>query len=285
MFELYTEKARRVIFFARYEASQYGSPQIETEHLLLGLLREDRPFSKRLFTEPGSVDAFRKEVERRSEVKERTSTSVDLPLSQESKNALRYAAEEADRLSHKHVGCEHIVLGLWREEQCFAAEVLRRTGISLDNFRQEIEKAPAPSQPAEEKAAGATTGKASERIRELRDMLGSATQYRAQGALWGAGYVRKCQGVIEGEFLWERRLTKPRDALIRRDSKAIMLYTGQSYDPQVFELVKDGWKHDHCAVCWKMLYNAGHPEESFGHTNGAEWLCQQCYEAFWAGGQ
>ncbi|MGC4053504.1 MAG: Clp protease N-terminal domain-containing protein [Paludibaculum sp.] len=44
MFERYTEKARRVIFFARYEASQFGSPYIETEHLLLGLLREDKPW-------------------------------------------------------------------------------------------------------------------------------------------------------------------------------------------------------------------------------------------------
>ena len=47
MFEKYTEKARRVIFFARYEASQFGSPYIETEHLLLGLLREDKALTNR----------------------------------------------------------------------------------------------------------------------------------------------------------------------------------------------------------------------------------------------
>ena len=59
MFERYTEKARRAIFFARYEASQFGSPVIETEHLLLGLLREDRVLVVRLSRLPRSLEAFR----------------------------------------------------------------------------------------------------------------------------------------------------------------------------------------------------------------------------------
>jgi ATP-dependent Clp protease ATP-binding subunit ClpC len=59
MFERYTEKARRVIFFARYEASQYGSPYIETEHLLLGSLREDKVLTNRLLRDPdGNVLHF-----------------------------------------------------------------------------------------------------------------------------------------------------------------------------------------------------------------------------------
>ncbi len=59
MFERYTEKARRVVFFARFEASQYGSPYIETEHLLLGLLREDQSLVKRLNQAAGAADASR----------------------------------------------------------------------------------------------------------------------------------------------------------------------------------------------------------------------------------
>jgi ATP-dependent Clp protease ATP-binding subunit ClpC len=55
MFERYTEKARRVIFFARYEASQFGSPYIETEHLLLGLLREDKALTNRFLRSHASV--------------------------------------------------------------------------------------------------------------------------------------------------------------------------------------------------------------------------------------
>ena len=58
MFERYTEKARRVIFFARYEASQFGSPYIETEHLLLGLLREDKALTNRFLRSHASVECI-----------------------------------------------------------------------------------------------------------------------------------------------------------------------------------------------------------------------------------
>ena len=63
MFERYTEKARRVIFFARYEASQFGSPYIETEHLLLGLLREDKALTNRFLRGHGKVEDIRKQIE------------------------------------------------------------------------------------------------------------------------------------------------------------------------------------------------------------------------------
>ncbi len=66
MFERYTEKARRVIFFARYEASQYGSPYIETEHLLLGLLREDKALANRFLRSHGSIESIRKKSKRAS---------------------------------------------------------------------------------------------------------------------------------------------------------------------------------------------------------------------------
>jgi ATP-dependent Clp protease ATP-binding subunit ClpC len=65
MFERFTEKARRVIFFARYEASNYGSPYIETEHLLLGLLREDRAFVPRFLGQTKFDSEIRTEIESR----------------------------------------------------------------------------------------------------------------------------------------------------------------------------------------------------------------------------
>jgi ATP-dependent Clp protease ATP-binding subunit ClpC len=141
MFERYTEKARRVIFFARYEASQFGSPYIETEHLLLGLLREDKALTNRFLRSHTAVEAIRKQIEEHTTVRERTSTSVDLPLGNESKRVLAYAAEEAERLAHKHIGTEHVLLGLMREEKCFAAEMLRERGIRLDMTREEIARA------------------------------------------------------------------------------------------------------------------------------------------------
>ena len=153
MFERYTEKARRVIFFARYEASQYGSPYIETEHLLLGLMREDKALANRFLRSHGSIESIRKEIEQRITIRERISTSVEVPLSQESKRILNFATEEAERLGHKHVGTEHLLLGILREEKCFGAEILQERGLRLSTLREELarsagEKAPA-SRPKE----------------------------------------------------------------------------------------------------------------------------------------
>jgi ATP-dependent Clp protease ATP-binding subunit ClpC len=113
MFERYTEKARRIIFFARYEASQFGSPLIETEHLLLGIIREDKALTNRFLR--AHVASIRQQVESQATMRAKVSTSVDLPLSNESKRVLAYAAEEAERLGHKHIGPEHLFLGLLRE--------------------------------------------------------------------------------------------------------------------------------------------------------------------------
>src|SRR5580658_2349163 len=116
MFERYTEKARRVIFFARYEASQFGSPYIETEHLLLGLLREDKQLANRFLGSHAAVDSIRKQIEGHTTAREKISTSVDMPLSQERKRVLAYAAEEAERLNQGYIGTEHLLLGLLRQE-------------------------------------------------------------------------------------------------------------------------------------------------------------------------
>ena len=160
MFERYTEKARRVIFFARYEASQFGSPYIETEHLLLGLLREDKALANRFLRSHAAVDSIRKQIEGHTTIREKVSTSVDLPLSNECKRVLAYGAEEAERLSHKHIGTEHLLLGLLREEKCFAAEILHERGLRLSTIREEL----ARSQ-SRESGFGAAQGKlAAERI-------------------------------------------------------------------------------------------------------------------------
>jgi ATP-dependent Clp protease ATP-binding subunit ClpC len=141
MFEKYTEKARRVIFFGRYEASQLGGRCIETEHLLLGLLREDKSLTNRFLREPTPVEAIRKQIEASTVVGEKVSTSVDMPLSDESRRVLNHAAEEAERLSHKHIGTEHLLLGLLREEGCFGARILNEHGVHLSGVRQELGRA------------------------------------------------------------------------------------------------------------------------------------------------
>lgn len=145
MFERYTEKARRVIFFARYEASQFGSPYIETQHLLLGILREDKALANRFLPSHLAVESIRKQIEANT-AREKILTSVDLPLSHESKRVLAYGAEEAERLKHKHIGCEHLFAALLLEEKFYAAELLRERGVTLEGVRQEL-AAEAPDKP------------------------------------------------------------------------------------------------------------------------------------------
>ncbi len=90
MFERFTEAARKAIFFARYEASQAGSEHIESEHLLLGILRTDEPLALRLLKPPESIASIRKQIYEQIPLRKKVSTSADLPLSHESKRILAY---------------------------------------------------------------------------------------------------------------------------------------------------------------------------------------------------
>src|SRR4051812_15812418 len=102
MFDRYTENARRTVFFARYEASLFGSPYIETEHLLLGIMHADAAPINRV-AKNLRMESLRKELESNTPVREKLSTSVDLPLSEESKRVLEFAAEEAEGLQHRDI--------------------------------------------------------------------------------------------------------------------------------------------------------------------------------------
>src|SRR5215471_16311696 len=139
MFERYTERARRVLFFARYEASQLGSISIETEHLLLGLIREGKGLTSRIFQRSHlSLETIRKDIEGRTVFREKVSTSVDIPFSSETKHVLQFAAEEADRLLHTYIGTEHLLLGILREERSVAASILYEKGMRLASVREDI---------------------------------------------------------------------------------------------------------------------------------------------------
>jgi ATP-dependent Clp protease ATP-binding subunit ClpC len=129
MFERYTEKARRVIFFSRYEASQTGSHIIEPEHLLLGLLRE----AKALF-DSAKIEPMTDELRQAAQVEgAAVSTSVDLPLSHPAKRVLAYSVEEAEQLHHAHISPEHVLLALMREPG-LAASTLAKHGIQRDRI-------------------------------------------------------------------------------------------------------------------------------------------------------
>jgi len=140
MFERYTERSRRVIFFARYEALQYGSQSIAPEHILLGLLREDKTLSAKYFPyrHTLTVDSVRKEIEDRIVVRDRIPQSSELHLSAVTKRILFYANEESRQLKNRHIGPEHILLGLIREERSVAAEILFGYGVRLDDIREKL---------------------------------------------------------------------------------------------------------------------------------------------------
>jgi ATP-dependent Clp protease ATP-binding subunit ClpC len=148
MFERVTERYRRVIFAAVYVARRVGSPMIETEHLLLGLLREDKSLAHRFLGSPWAAEAVLRKVERIKPAREKISGSFEPPLSGESKRVLAFVAEEADLFSTK-IRAEHILLGLLREEECLAAKILFESGMNLASTREELRRIPHDDSSAE----------------------------------------------------------------------------------------------------------------------------------------
>jgi hypothetical protein len=140
MFERYTEQACRSLFFSRYEAGQLGSLTIETEHLLLGILREREALIEHLVGAAGvSANTVRQAIrERTGPPASPTAMSVEIPFTTDTKRALQYSAEEADRLLHRHIGCEHLLLGLLRLERGLAWEILNERGLALAPVRDAL---------------------------------------------------------------------------------------------------------------------------------------------------
>jgi uncharacterized protein (TIGR02246 family) len=156
-FERYSEKARRVIFFARYEASEYGSRAIESEYLLLGLLREDSKLVQlvqRFLEPPRAIEGIRKEIEAQIKIGKRFALSVELPLSAECKRILSHAPEEAERLGHFQIGTEHLLLGILREEKCLAARILAGHGVKAAAIREAFTAGTAEAEKAGEAKLG-----------------------------------------------------------------------------------------------------------------------------------
>lgn len=130
MSERYTEKARRAVFFARYEAGTYGSAQIDTEHLLLGLLREPNPAWSDVLGEAANIDAIRLKMGDEAEPANRVPTNRELPLSAESKHALKFATE--DYLGRKDIGVRCLLAGLLRADNGRVFQILQSRGVDIE---------------------------------------------------------------------------------------------------------------------------------------------------------
>jgi ATP-dependent Clp protease ATP-binding subunit ClpC len=139
VFEKFNEKARRALFFARYEASKLGSRVIESEHVLLGILREGEEtvteLLRRFHVKPEEI---RREIEGERVFVERISSTAELPLSEESKKILAYAAHEAESMLHAAVGSEHLLVGILRVEGCLAMRLLTQHGFDVYTLREEV---------------------------------------------------------------------------------------------------------------------------------------------------
>jgi ATP-dependent Clp protease ATP-binding subunit ClpC len=144
VFERYTESARRALFFSRYESSQLGALAISAEHLLLGLLRGPKGDSAERILREASVtyDSVSRELARTTAFRERVSTAIEIPFDEGVKAILRFATDEADDLKHRHIGTEHLLLGLLRKDGTAAAAILNRCGLTLARAREQVQAMP-----------------------------------------------------------------------------------------------------------------------------------------------
>lgn len=152
MFERFTESARRTLFFARFEVSELGGVAIEGEHILLGILRADDGPTPRVFADAGlSYSDARTAMRAREGTSERVPTSTEIPFTDQAKRIiLEHAVNEANALGHTHLGNEHLLLGILREDRSFAAELLGRHGLKTRTLREDFAKLPVVPSPEPE---------------------------------------------------------------------------------------------------------------------------------------
>ena len=182
MFERYTEPARRALFFARFESSQFGSLSIEPEHLLLGIAREGGPLLARI-SPSASVEAIRSAVDTHAQTREKVSTSIEIPFSTPTKMALNYCAEEADSLNHEHIGPEHLLLGLLHVDGSMAESILRGQGITLDAAREAVAAGVVPAPPRD---VSSTIAQIRQRVYDLAGASGEAEKRAIAAQIFAA---------------------------------------------------------------------------------------------------
>lgn len=266
MFERFTEKARRVVFFARYEASNYGSREIDIDHLLLGLLREHKQLSMKYLPKT-NAETIRRRIDSHLPRQDPISTSTDLSLSEAAKRALKYAADVADRLAHRHIGTEHLLLGILDDEKTFPAKLLTEFGADVDRIRQEC---------ASQVQEGTTPARALATLRSA-----GRGKIQIHGAEWDAEYIRETLKQCRAHnWHWHRSPFKMRDIAIEAATGRCSFDLNLIDESGKFKLVKGGWTRDHCAICrWELRESEG--DHGSGYTNGREWLCLECYDKFW----
>ncbi|MER3403708.1 MAG: ATP-dependent Clp protease ATP-binding subunit ClpC [Armatimonadota bacterium] len=138
MWQRFTERARKVIFYAQEEAQRLGESQVSTEHLLLGLVRESDSVAARILDRLGvSLQRIRNEVDRFAQRGDARPTQ-EMSLTSRAKRVIDLAYDEARQLNNNYIGTEHLLLGLIREGEGLAARVLHKLGVDLERARREV---------------------------------------------------------------------------------------------------------------------------------------------------
>ncbi|MFA4889668.1 MAG: ATP-dependent Clp protease ATP-binding subunit [Candidatus Omnitrophota bacterium] len=139
MFNRFTERSRKVIILAKEEARRFNHDYIGTEHILLGLIREGEGVAAAVLQKLGiSLESIRLEIEKLVQPGPATQIIGDIPFTPRAKKALELAAEEARALNHNYIGTEHLLLGLIREGEGIASQVLLNLGLDLNTVRNEV---------------------------------------------------------------------------------------------------------------------------------------------------
>jgi len=150
----FTKRAQQVLLFAQEEAHSLNHSYIGTEHLLLGLMREEKGVAAQVLRKLGLDMRRLKLVVERSVGHGRRSAGGQLTLSPRTKRVIELAVDEARRMGNNYIGTEHLLLGLVREQGGVAVEILRSLGVSPEQVRQQIQKAIAEQAPAPRRQQG-----------------------------------------------------------------------------------------------------------------------------------
>lgn len=251
MFERYTTGARRTIFFSRDEAAEFGSDHIDVTHLLLGLLREIKDGLKGVLPNL-DYSTVKAELRVRGPVAPKISASTDLPLSNASKRALAFAAEEAERLGSRKISRMHLLLGLLRENHV-ACELLKHAGGDIKVLRASIEELPE----------------------------GGAAAVDIHGIPHRAEMVREsAKWCMERFWHWEKMKWKNRTIVVYRKDGTISFDLSLANNAEEFQVAEGAWKKDYCAICGWDLFETDDADHGTGYWNGLHWVCVDCYQRF-----
>ena len=139
MYERFTDRARKVMQLANQEAQRFNHEYVGTEHVLLGLIKEGSGVAANVLRNLDvDLRKIRNEVEKIVQAGPEMVTMGKLPQTPRAKKVIEYAIEEARNLNHNYVGTEHLLLGLLREQEGVAAQVLMNLNLKLEEVREEV---------------------------------------------------------------------------------------------------------------------------------------------------